>query len=168
MSGGDRESKDNDKATDDGRRVFRELFAKLPERFEDRHAAMDRLRHAFHQEMGAALAPSFRQRVSEQPRLTSKDRIALVAVMRESLERLGLSLACPQTGRPGHYMAGQVHNRTDRGKFQFVVRSATGRGGLPTVESDELPELNVIEENATPQEAIFRWSTSGKGGGRGR
>ncbi len=150
----------------EARLAYRDIFATLPIQFEDRYAAIELLRHVFHQEMATALAPSFIQHVRRQPQSTDKERTSLVVIMRESLERLGISLACPQTGRPGHFMVGDGSTRdTLRPKFRFVVRLRAHSKGLSTVESDELPELRLIEADATPIPSFFRWARSARSDG---
>lgn len=146
------------------RRAVRDLFATLPNSYEDRFAALRALRHAFHQNMATAYEPALRRQVHAQPKGETADRATLVVMIDQSLQALGLSLADPTTGHRANLILDESDFKKSRPwPFQLIVHDDAG-GRTSSAPSDELPTIHIVEADRGPDKLISEWRQSNKGG----
>jgi hypothetical protein len=139
------------------RQFLRQLLSGLPARYEERYEALLRLRRIFHEEAGLALQTELRAHAREQPQDTHADRESLIRVLSEDLQRLGLTLECPQTGSRATLasLADDPRNR-----YQFLVRLPGGRES-PSIATPDLPDLHLVPaEGPSTGLRLFRWRSS--------
>ena len=140
--------------------ALEKLFADLPEDFEQRQEALERLRRAFLLQLVAKYRDQFWEQVRPQPQLSRHNRLSLTTAMRERLQRLGLSLAEPTTGRPGTLVVNDSSPDT-RGvpSYQLVVHNDRGEADA-TAEFPFMPELEVVAKLPPLTKPFFRWPGS--------
>jgi hypothetical protein len=134
---------------------IKELIPDLPEDFDNRALALAALNAASRRVIAAELAPALNQRIQDIPRDTLEQKKELARWVNDGLERFGLAVQCPNTGRPAKFRATTGGSSwPDVGRFYFE----TYRDGKPakTAYSENLPKLNLIDA-APPKEPEVDW-----------
>jgi hypothetical protein len=127
--------------------ALKSLMADLPERYADRYAAIQNIRHAFHREMALVLQPVLNEHIPGRPQDSAKERQELAAWINEQLRNIGLAVKCGKTGRPASIVVdSQDRAHSDITRFRFSTRSENGKYSH-TSTAQNLGELELTEHN---------------------
>lgn len=139
------ETQDENTLEPERQRALKTLLARLPESYSERHAALAKIRHAFHQEMATELEAYINHHVAAKPQETFKERSELAAWINQQLREIGLSVQCPNTYKPAtlviDYLTADDPETT---RFRFAVRSEDGKQQR-TAGRRQLPQLKLTE-----------------------
>lgn len=121
------------------------LFESLPEDFDGRYAALQKIREAIHRALGNYLEKALNERAKSLPDRAIRDRQKIQSWVDQVTRDMGLTVACPETGKPGLLIA---HTRGPK-QLQFnhyaILVADEKRGGyLRTPSTLELPHLKLV------------------------
>jgi hypothetical protein len=102
------------------------------------------LREAFHEELVAAIQPSFNEYFHNQPHFTKEDRNLLASNINRDARHIGLTLRCGRTGHPASISHGMKDTNSDIMRFRIRIYER-GRPSI-TLTSTELPELELMPD----------------------
>jgi hypothetical protein len=139
------EGKKDHEATHSDRASFLSLFRRLPDDFQQASAAVRALRHQFHEEMAAALAPRLNAYLKTLPHETLADKQAVATWVNNELHQLGLTIRCPKTGNAAILFA-DFKNPEHEDISRYRIESKDARGKKIRSTSRELPELELMED----------------------
>ncbi|HEX2839353.1 MAG TPA: hypothetical protein VHN77_14645 [Phycisphaerales bacterium] len=145
------------------RLAIRRLFANLSGGFDEKFLQMLELRHAFHQELGAAFEPLLVEQCRSQPHATQKDKRKVALAIGSCVEQMGL----------------QLRHASSRDEVSIETDDVEGLKGLPSTNpspngryvlvsgdvqhprivltSDVLPELEVVPPRLSEYPLVFGW-----------
>lgn len=96
----------------------------------------------FFEECAHRLEPALNARIAQMPQATYEDKKELSKWINHEVRNLGLSVACPKTGRPA-YITGHPGNDKRVGRFVFHALNPDGTR-TTSLTVVRLPQLRLI------------------------
>ena len=135
-------------------------LAELPADYAARYEALRAFREEMQGEIAAWLQPALRQQAEAMPCDSYANKQEVAVWVNSQTRELGLTLRCPNTGRPAILTADVRDAATGSSRFRFVIRDERGRQ-TKTVSSATLPEL-VLMPDEPRREARARGPAAGQ------
>lgn len=124
------------------RETLRRTLANLPRDYFSAAETVRALRAVFQAEIASAMEPRFNEHIRAQPRHDYDDKRTLAGWINRELRDLGLSVRCPDSGRPATLLADYRADSGRESRFRIETIDAKGHRRR-TFTSADLPYLGL-------------------------
>jgi hypothetical protein len=136
--------------------ALRAALAQLPQDYEERAKELMGMSHIFRAQLAASMEPSINTQIQSLPYETLDQKRSTAYWVNHELRQFGLSIRCPNTGRPAILVVDFPEGKPSASRFRLETRDENGKK-MRKATSNTPFQLQLMED--VPRiEGTARWA----------